>query len=151
MKTYSSISINMKDICKKKLRKLITSMVCISVRAKFSKICSPSPSLPWPTLDQGKKVWSHLHFRFRNGDLKTNIHWSNQGIPYQSEPAVCKKQKIFVTVTQCNNQYWEKKSNFFVTCDKGIGEEIKTSFQNWISPPLSNCCVVPSVLFRSIK
>ena len=42
----------------------------------------------WPILDQRKKVWSHLHFRFRNCDLKTNLYRSHQGIHYQSEPAV---------------------------------------------------------------
>ena len=35
-----------------------------------------------------KKVWSHLHSRFRNGDFKTNLHRSNQCMYYHSVPAV---------------------------------------------------------------
>ena len=76
---------------------------------------------------------------------------------------VCRSDSVrqtknpFVAVTQCNKQnkplsQWlsatnniENKSILFVACDKGIGQKSQkqTSFQIWISPPLSNYFGVP--------
>ena len=54
----------------------------------FTTTARESLSWEFTYLWLGKKVWSDFHFRFRNCDLKPNLHWSIQKLHYRSEPAV---------------------------------------------------------------
>ena len=87
---------------------------------------------------------------------------TNNNFVWRSD-SVWQTKNPFVAVTQCDKQnkslsQWLSATNNFerniqFCCGmwKGIGKKTQkqTLFQNWISPPISNCFEVPSKLYES--
>ena len=72
----------------------------------------------------------------------------SQWLSATNKKSVCRSdsvqqtKQIFVTVTQCNKQYWNKYPISLWHVTKEL-EKKKTSLHIWISPLLSNCFGVP--------